>query len=413
MSSLGPGRSPEPYAPSQYGYAAPTYTEVRPTAPWGTSGPPVPATPLWAAPRNRRSWSVGGAIVLVVLGIITLVSVGTIAQTTGVDGALVGSAVALIPLVGVLLGIRWVDRWEPEPRFALLFALLWGAGVSTLVSLIINTAAAMALYANTGDVTAAETTAAVVVAPLVEETAKGLGVLVLLWTRRRYFDGPVDGIVYAATVAAGFAFVENILYFGRSLDFLPAVFAMRGVMSPFAHVLFTAAIGVALGLAARSRWRGAWIVAFPVGWVVAVALHAWWNGSASTENFLPLYIVFQVPLFIGVVLLVLWLRRQERKVLTARLAEYGRAGWFTPGELSMLTSFSARRQAQSWAKSLGGTAGSAMKSFQRSATRLAFARQQAASGRAGVRLAEDERALLQRITADRQEFLGAAAVRGR
>ena len=32
--------------------------------------------------------------------------------------------------------------------------------------------------------------------------------------RRREFDGVVDGVVYAGLVAAGFAFTENILYFG-------------------------------------------------------------------------------------------------------------------------------------------------------------------------------------------------------
>ena len=38
----------------------------------------------------------------------------------------------------------------------------------------------------------------------------------LLIFRRREFDGIVDGIVYAGLVAAGFAFTENILYFGRA-----------------------------------------------------------------------------------------------------------------------------------------------------------------------------------------------------
>ena len=38
--------------------------------------------------------------------------------------------------------------------------------------------------------------------------------LLIFIVGRRFFDGPVDGIVYAATVASGFAFTENIQYFG-------------------------------------------------------------------------------------------------------------------------------------------------------------------------------------------------------
>ena len=54
------------------------------------------------------------------------------------------------------------------------------------------------------------------VAPIVEEAVKGAFLVGLLIFRRREFDGIVDGIVYAGLVAAGFAFTENILYFGRA-----------------------------------------------------------------------------------------------------------------------------------------------------------------------------------------------------
>ena len=83
---------------------------------------------------------------------------------------------------------------------------------------------------------------------------------------RSHFDGPVDGLVYAATAAAGFAFTENILYFGAALaeggaEELGATFVVRGIFSPFAHVLFTACIGLAIGIGAR-RGGGAGVV----GW---------------------------------------------------------------------------------------------------------------------------------------------------
>src|SRR5665811_423001 len=51
-----------------------------------------------------------------------------------------------------------------------------------------------------------------IVAPITEEGAKGLFVLLLLWARRHELDGILDGIVYAGMVGVGFAFTENILY---------------------------------------------------------------------------------------------------------------------------------------------------------------------------------------------------------
>ncbi len=342
------------------------------------------------------------------VGILALIAtVAQIASLTSAGAALTGGIVALVPLVAVLLGIRWIDRWEPEPRYALLFAFLWGAGVSTLVSIWLNTAFSTAVYYSTGNVETAEMLGAALGAPLIEETAKGMGVLILFLARRRYFDGPVDGIVYAATVAAGFAFVENILYFGRSIDMLPQIFVMRGILSPFAHVMFTVAIGIALGLAARSRSSLAWVGALPLGWLVAVLLHALWNGSTFTGSFFGLYVLVQVPLFVAAIILVVWLRRRERRIITGRLVEYARAGWLAPHEVTMLGSFPGRRAAMSWAARGGPSAKAAMRTFQHSATALALGRQRFATGRAEPSYHHDERVLLDRVTTSRTTFLQA------
>ena len=400
---------PEPYPPSGRP-AQPTASlpgQQPQTAPWGAGGPPAPAQAPWQPPRQRRG---GTTLVVVGTGVGVLALIATIAQIaalTSAGAALTGGLVALVPLVVVLLGIRWIDRWEPEPRYALLFAFVWGAGVSTLVSIWLNTAFSTAVYYSTGNIETAELLGAALGAPFIEETAKGLGVLILFLARRRYFDGPVDGIVYAATVAAGFAFVENILYFGRAIEILPQIFVMRGILSPFAHVLFTVAIGIALGLAARSRSSLAWVGALPVGWLVAVLLHALWNGSSFTGSFFGLYVVVQVPLFVSAILLVAWLRRRERQITTTRLTEYARAGWLAPHEVTMLGSFPGRRAALSWAARGGPSAKAAMRTFQRSATSLALGRQRFATGRAEPTYHHDERALLDTVTTSRTAFLQA------
>jgi hypothetical protein len=216
--------------------------------------------------------------------------------------------------------------------------------------------------------------------------------------------------VYAAAVAAGFAFSENILYFGRTLaesglgpDFA-VIFIARGLFSPFAHALFTSCTGYALGKAAeRTNAFGA-IGYFVVGLIPAAILHALWNGGLSlARSQIGWYFTIEVPIFLIAVTVVLAVRTRERAITRARLGEYADAGWFTPDEVALLSTWAGRRHAMRWAdvqpdrrrKRL------AMRRFVRDATRLGHARQRLLRQRAGVGRTPDEQELLARISADR------------
>ncbi len=382
----------------------------------GTLRPDVPpgAVPPGWVPA-RRTTTVRDVLTVLGVVLIALAAVGAVAVVlvqVGVAAGAVGVALAVVPLTVVLLGLRWLDRWEPEPRGALLFALLWGAGVAVLVSLVVNDLTLYVVAESTGSLETGVAAATVLSAPAIEEVAKGAGVLVLFLARRRYFDGVVDGIVYAGAVAAGFAFTENVLYFGQAGEQLAETFVLRGLATPFAHLLFTACTGAALGLAARSPRRSAAWGWFPLGLLGAMAGHALWNVTSlvSGEWFLAVYVLLQVPVFAALVGLAVWLRRQESAVVRHRLGEYAAAGWFAPHEVDMLASLARRTTAVRWATQAGGrAAGEAMRRFQRDATTLAFLRQQAATGRADLRHhAHTERDLLAAVTADRHQVLAAA-----
>jgi protease PrsW len=363
-------------------------------------------------------------VTAVLLGVLTLVAVGLVGFMVGPPAFPLATVLALVPLAAVLGTVLWVDRWEPEPWPALAVAFGWGASVSVLVALVINSGAQTALLVVGVDDLRAGALTATVVAPVVEEGIKALGVLLLFLVWRRWFDGPVDGVVYAATVAAGFAFVENILYFGEAVaesatgadggEAVAVVFVLRAVMSPFAHVLFTAFVGLALGWASR-RSTGAWLGAFVLGLAVAVGLHALWNGAATLgtdSSFLTLYVTVQVPLFLGVVGLVVWLRSREARLVQDRLAEYATAGWLAPQELQMLTSLAARRASRRWARARGGpAAGAAMRSFQTTASRLAHHRHRVMTDRARWWAGRaDEAALLAEMDLLRRELRRRLAV---
>ncbi|GAA1056451.1 protease PrsW [Agromyces luteolus] len=389
-------------------------TPPPPADPYGhlnPAGPPSgdPAFSHRTAGRARSGLGAGAAIVVLiaVAGLVALLVAGYLAVSLGVSVVAVGTLVALVPLGIVLFAIRWIDRWEPEPRWALWLAFLWGAAVSVAIALIVDLGVQLfAAFASPDGASTDEALQAVVQAPIVEEVAKGAGVLLIYLLARSHFDGPVDGLVYGATVAAGFAFTENILYFGVALieggaGELGTTFIVRGLFSPFAHVLFTACTGVAIGFAAR-RGRGAGVMAwFLVGLGAAILLHAFWNGSLAFADAFALYFTVQVPIFIAAIVVTVLLRREEQRMTRARLSEYADAGWFNRDEVEGLSTWPGRRAALAWARAQHPPRTAQVQRFIADATRLAFTRNIIATGRADVRRHADERALLEAVTRDR------------
>lgn len=319
-------------------------------------------------------------------------------SNTGAAGFLIGFVASLIPLSVVLLAVHIIDRWEPEPKRLLFFAFTWGAAVSVAVTLLIQPFFVIAFQFS--DVPDLQTYMATVQAPVVEEFAKSLGLLILLLAARRHFDGPVDGVVFAFTIAGGFAFTENILYFGRAIaessnpasDFAQ-VFFLRGVMSPFAHAIFTGTTGLVMGFAARRWHAGASVGAFFVGLLPAMFLHNRWNSMG--QGFLLDYIFVQVPIFVLAVGGIILLRVAEKRLTRQRLLEYSAAGWFTPAEVQLLATRAGRRTALAWAANSGRKR--QMKEFLKAATQLANTRQRILSGRDVPLHQAEERQQLQRI----------------
>jgi RsiW-degrading membrane proteinase PrsW (M82 family) len=344
-----------------------------------------PQNPVWSAPVRRQNLSTvilaGVGIVIGVLAVIlVLVYLATFLGAAALGICLV---LALVPLALVILAVRWIDRWEPEPRPALWFAFLWGAGVSIVTALVFDLGVQIVAASTGAARPGGDFLAAVVQAPLVEEGAKGFGLLLLFWVIRGQFNGPIDGVVYAAVIAAGFAFSENIQYFGVAmleggLGTLGATFLLRGVLSPFAHVLFTACIGLAIGRVARRAAGSRYLGTVLVGFIAAVLLHALWNGAffflTTDASLVGYYVLVQFPIFVGAIVTVSMLRRHEEKLTLHRLGDYAAVGWFTPAEVDMLATARGRRQARAWAAAQPAPRRLAMNRFIVDAARLASVR---------------------------------------
>jgi RsiW-degrading membrane proteinase PrsW (M82 family) len=371
---------------------------------------------LTAPPKRSSALLALGIVGVILVSVVMLFVIVYLISGLGGDAFALGGIMALIPLAIVFIAVRWIDRWEPEPRLAVIFAFLWGAGVAVLIALLVGAEIDNVIAAMGGvDDFTYEFFGAAVQAPIVEETGKGLGLLILFWVARKHFDGPVDGLVYAAWVAGGFAFTENILYFGSQLldsggfdGNVFEIFLIRGIMSPFAHVMFTACTGAALGFAARRTGAFGAIGFFLLGLIPAILLHALWNGALFfVSDFYGYYAIVQFPLFVIAVVLVIFLRRQESKLTHDRLAEYASVGWFNPDEVSALATPNGRRQALNWAAQKGKR--KQMKRYIQDATRLAFARQRIITGRGRPGAEADEAALLGAIVESRKALVGVGA----
>lgn len=359
-----------------------------------------------AGPRNAthrpllRRWLVAGGLLLLFLigGAVLAAALG---MTLGAQVAILAALIAVIPLAVVVPAFLWLDRHEAEPPSSLVVAFAWGALVATSISLVINTLAASVAAGLGVD---PQFFAAVMVAPVVEEIAKGVGILVIWAMRRREFDGVLDGIVYAGIIAAGFAFGENILYLGQAMleggaVGLAVTFVLRGIVSPFAHPLFTLWTGVGIGMlvTGRSPLR---FVAPLLGLVLAMVLHAMWNGGTALgfEGWVGAYLFVHVPVFLATIAFAVWSRRREDRTAGANLRHYERLGVFHPAEISMLSDSRLRRAARDRAAQVGGRpAKAAMRDFQDDAIELAYLRGRSLRGHAGPDVVAEEHRLVDSV----------------
>jgi RsiW-degrading membrane proteinase PrsW (M82 family) len=329
--------------------------------------------------QHRRTSAAFTVVVTAVMLVGALV-MGIVLLLSGAPGALVvGLVLALVPVLPLIGVYMWLDRYEPEPRSLLVMGLGWGAFVATSGALLLQLFDTL-IFSND------DVFLATVVAPVTEEAAKGLFIVLLLFFRRYELDGVLDGLVYAGMVGIGFAFTENILYLtaafmgqdGQAGGIGGAVglFIVRCIFGPFAHPFFTAFTGIGVGLAVASRSKGVRVLAPLGGYVVAVGAHAAWNSSLMLDdgrNAIATYFFLMVPAFLLLTGFAIWSRRREGHVLTAALSDCAQRGFLDPAEIPWLARIPARRFARRYAEKAGGPpARRAMVAYQNEAVELGF-----------------------------------------
>ncbi len=257
------------------------------------------------------------------------------------------------PLIGVgvaqavlyVLFIRFVDLYEREPLVYVIPVFIWGFTVAVVISLVFESVFAFTVSA-VASAQAASFLTAVVGAPVIEESAKGLALLLTfgvayLMARRRgsiEFSGVMDGIVYGSAVGFGFAIAEDLVYYAQ---FGPETFVVRRIFGGFAHAAFTSLTGIGLGLIPWVR-SGFLKVALPIlGLAGAIGLHAVFNLTATLFGPLAYVVMFFVVL-LYVLIIVVWLA-VERRIIRGELRDEVQNGAIDQGEYEMLPTYFRRK----------------------------------------------------------------------
>ena len=238
------------------------------------------ASPL-RQPRVARAFVVAISILLLLAALIICAVVGGLGSAAA---RVFMTALAWSSLLSVLplLVLWYLDRRERESAWLFAAAFLWGGLIATTISIPVNTTVIYvigqwlegnaALKEMLGP-EAALMIGAPLSAPLVEETAKGIGIVLLFWLMRSEYDNVRDGFVYGALVGAGFNWFESALYVQQNfVQFgdapygfqLGARYAWLGLAG---HAMFSGIFGACSVLRAPRT----------AGW--SVTARRWWASS--------------------------------------------------------------------------------------------------------------------------------------
>ncbi|MEU3645846.1 PrsW family intramembrane metalloprotease [Lentzea sp. NPDC034063] len=197
-------------------------------------------------PRNLAFWvyllGVGGGA----LAVLRYFGPGAHFYRPALTGGVLLFGLYLVPW---LLLLRHQNRYTAQPAGLLAAAFAWGGLAATFwIALPANTAL-LEIWAKLGGTAFASDWAAGLTAPINEEFAKALGLVLLIGLAPRLVRGAYDGFIIGAFVGLGFQVFEDVLYvyngaaqtFGTDqLGTSFQVFLVRGAAGIVSHALFSA-----------------------------------------------------------------------------------------------------------------------------------------------------------------------------
>lgn len=260
----------------------------------------------WAAVTRRpAAWIFGG---MLLLGTVITVAEQEWFHRISPSGWALSWVLVLAYAAPVFLLVYLLDRFDRESWVIVLAALAWGGLVAAALAGIANEGWGLVVERIAGPDIASVWTVALT-APLVEESLKVCGVILLILAVPRPIDDVMDGFVYGAMVGLGFAIVEDVFYFmavfGGSTGGIVSGFFVRVIGNGvYGHVLYAGLAGLGVAYFIKHEGRFGFWRRFAVAaglFLIAVGAHFLWNTAflSSVVRVIPLIVLIAMTILLG------------------------------------------------------------------------------------------------------------------
>lgn len=198
--------------------------------------------------------------------------------------------IAIIPGITLGLSAYLTDRYDREPMGLLIKVFILGC-LSVIPTAVVEN---ILIYFNIFGGLIGIAFQAFIIAGMTEEFMKREVVLRTAY-KSPAFDEKLDGIIYSAFSALGFATVENIIYVAFRFTTNPHIGLYRGIFSVPAHTLFAVTMGYYLSMSKYAEDNSTRKYYLRKSWYAPALLHGTFNFILMTS---PLYMALFLP-FVG------------------------------------------------------------------------------------------------------------------
>jgi RsiW-degrading membrane proteinase PrsW (M82 family) len=301
-------------------------------------------------PRNLCFW----VLMLGYIGGVTTM-VHYIRPEAGAYSVAIGFGTGLFAIYAVpwWLYLSHLNRYTTVPHKVVLIGFVWGFIAATFWIAIRVNGAVLTIYTKAFGQVWASAWAPALTAPFTEETAKMLGLILILGLVPQVIRTPFDGFIVGAFIGLGFQISEDILYAfqGASAQFgsnqgslVVQMLALRGAAGLFSHTMFSAIYCAGLMWllnrdGSNHRLRGVGLM------ILATLFHMTWDSGGVYFNHLlggvgPVILNYALTIVASLITIRLLLRavnRDERSWVRAVLQPEVENGVLTADEVSVLS----------------------------------------------------------------------------
>jgi RsiW-degrading membrane proteinase PrsW (M82 family) len=241
----------------------------------------------------------------------------------------VGTGITLLIFTiasGILPALFWLWFWlkedqkHPEPKWVVIRVFILGSLIVIPAYFLEKLVAGQGFRLN-GKIVFST----VVLWSVIEEGLKYIAVYLGAF-KSRFFDEPIDAMIYMITGAIGFAAVENTLFMINALNQDGASdlsFLLTGnfrfIGATIVHIVASAIVGCFVGLAFYDR-RAKRILATAIGLIVAISLHALFNYTIISQGEDQIMTAF-VVLWLLAILVIFLFERVKNTIIKIKIRQ--------------------------------------------------------------------------------------------